>query len=178
VKIDAGAPTTSVSGADDLWHDSDVDLSFSGSDAGSGVATTEYRIDGGAWITGASMTVPAPADGSNDGVHAVEYRSTDAFGHVEAARSLSVRIGHLDTRARYVRHKLSLVRVTWPATAGAVSYDVVVEGAVVATTVGLDYLYAVPGWLQGVDLTIEVVSRDGGGLQLRIDGREQEWRKQ
>jgi hypothetical protein len=92
VKIDAGAPTTSVTGADDAWHSSDVTLDFSGSDAGSGVAKVEYRIDGGDWVEGISATVPTPSNGSNDGTHAVEYRSTDAAGHRETAKSVSVKV--------------------------------------------------------------------------------------
>jgi len=92
VKIDAGAPATTVSGADGAWHDSDVTLTFSGSDAGSGVATTEHRLDGGAWVEGTAAVVPAPGDGSKDGVHTVEYRSTDAAGHVETAKSVDVKI--------------------------------------------------------------------------------------
>ena len=92
VRIDAGAPTTTLSGGDGAWHDSDVTLGFSGSDAGSGVVKTEYRIDGDAWVEGTSATVPAPADGSNDGTHMVEYRSTDASGHVETAKSATVKI--------------------------------------------------------------------------------------
>ncbi len=94
VKIDTGAPTTSVSGADDAWHDSDVTLHFSGSDAGSGVNSTEYSLDGGAtWTSGTSAVIPAPVDGSNDGSHTVLYRSTDALGHLESpARSCTVKI--------------------------------------------------------------------------------------
>ena len=33
------------------------------------------------------MTVAAPADHSNDGVHTITYRSTDAVGNVEADRT-------------------------------------------------------------------------------------------
>lgn len=52
----------------------------------SGVARTEYRIDGGAWTTG---TV---ADVSGIGTHAVDYRSTDIAGNVEATQSLTVTV--------------------------------------------------------------------------------------
>ncbi|HMK92860.1 MAG TPA: hypothetical protein VK576_07660, partial [Thermoleophilia bacterium] len=94
VRIDAGAPTTTVTGADAAWHDTDVTLHFSGGDAGSGVAATEYSTDGGAtWTSGTTLAIPATADGSNDGTHPVLYRSTDALGHVESpARSCSVKI--------------------------------------------------------------------------------------
>ena len=59
---------------------------------GSGVATTEYRIDDGAWQTGTTVTILAPADHSNDGVHSVDYRSTDKAGNVETLRTRTVKI--------------------------------------------------------------------------------------
>ncbi len=92
VGIDMTAPTTSESGADMNWHSSDVTVSFTGSDAGSGVASTQYSVDGGPWTTGTSVTVPAPADGSNDGVHTVNCRSTDNAGNVGAVQGCVVKI--------------------------------------------------------------------------------------
>lgn len=53
---------------------------------GSGCAKTEYRINGGAWITGTSIYI------NTKGTHTVEYRSTDAAGNVENTRSATVRI--------------------------------------------------------------------------------------
>ena len=47
-----------------------------------GAAATEYRLDGGAWTTGTSVTVPAPANHTNDGTHAILYRATDALGNL------------------------------------------------------------------------------------------------
>jgi len=94
VKIDVAAPTTSVSGADGAWHNTPVTLSFSGNDgAGSGVTKTEYSLDGGvSWTTGASAVIPAPAGGGGDGTHTVQFRSTDAAGHTETAKSCVVKI--------------------------------------------------------------------------------------
>jgi hypothetical protein len=92
VGIDTTAPTTTQSGADTAWHSSDVTVSFSSSDTGSGVAYTEYSVDGGAWTRGASVLLPAPSDGSNDGVHTVDYRSTDVAGHTEDVRGCVVKI--------------------------------------------------------------------------------------
>src|SRR5207249_50510 len=39
-----------------------------------------------------SVAIPAPADHSNDGTHTITYRSTDAVGNVETARTATVRI--------------------------------------------------------------------------------------
>ena len=90
-KVDATTPVTS----DDApagWQSSAVTVTLSVNEAGSGVASTSYRIDGGAFQGGTSIAIPAPADHSNDGVHTIEYRSTDNAGNVEALRSATVRI--------------------------------------------------------------------------------------
>jgi len=53
----------------------------------SGLAETEYRIDGGEWTTYSQpFTVSAP------GAHTVEYRSTDTAGNQEATRRVSFTI--------------------------------------------------------------------------------------
>jgi hypothetical protein len=58
-----------------------------------GLAKTEYKVDGAAtWTTGTSVVIGAPADHSNDGVHTVSYRSTDAAGNVEATKSCTVKV--------------------------------------------------------------------------------------
>ena len=88
---DTTAPPTTVSGADALWHNAPVTVSFSAADnaGGSGVAKTEYQLGAGAWTTGTSLTV------SGDGTHTINYRSTDNAGNIEAAKSVIVRV---DTR--------------------------------------------------------------------------------
>jgi hypothetical protein len=107
--VDAIAPTTTVSGADALWHDKAVVLTFSAVDnpGGSGVAYTEYSLDRGeTWTKGTSVTIRAPAGHANDGIHTVIYRSADDAGNTEKARSCTVRI---DTRPPKPVTK-------WPAT--------------------------------------------------------------
>lgn len=92
--LDTTPPTTSASGADDLWHRLPVVISLAADDGGgSGVARTEYRVDAAiTWIVGQQVTVTAPIDHSNDGAHTVYYRSVDLAGNVEIARSLLVKI--------------------------------------------------------------------------------------
>jgi hypothetical protein len=98
---DTTPPITTASGADSRWHRTSVTITLSASDrsGGSGMsggqAGTEYRVDGGGWTTGMSCTVEAPADHSGDGVHRVSYRSTDAAGNTEAAKSVTVKIDTL-----------------------------------------------------------------------------------
>src|SRR5207302_850793 len=90
-KVDATVPVTS----DDApagWQNTAVTVTLSVNETGSGVASTVYRVDGGAFQSGTSISIPAPADHSNDGAHAVEYQSTDNAGNVEPLQSTTVRI--------------------------------------------------------------------------------------
>jgi hypothetical protein len=89
------APTTTVRGAGG-WHDKAVTLVFTATDhSGSGVASTEYQLDSGPWTQGTTLTVAAPADHTNDGLHTVRFYSIDNDGDTEATHSCSVGI---DTR--------------------------------------------------------------------------------
>jgi hypothetical protein len=93
---DTTPPTTNVAGADALWHNAPVGLSFGaqdndgGSGMSGGAAKTEYNLDGGGWVTGGAMTVPAPANTTV--VHTIQFRSTDAAGNAEGAKSCTVKI--------------------------------------------------------------------------------------
>jgi hypothetical protein len=91
VKIDATTPVT----GDDApagWRNAAVTVTLSVTETGSGVASTVHRVDGGSFQSGTSIAIPAPADHSNDGVHTIEYRTTDVAGNVESLRSATVRI--------------------------------------------------------------------------------------
>jgi beta propeller repeat protein len=95
---DLTAPITTLTGADDAWHNAPVALTLAaaddagGSGMAGGLARTEYKLDAGAWTAGTTLTVPAPADHSADGTHTVSYRSSDAAGNLEAAKTATVRI--------------------------------------------------------------------------------------
>ena len=90
VKVDGTAPTTTISGNDADWHRDPVTLTFTPTDAHSGItgglAKTEYRLNGGAWTSGTSVTVSANGDTT------VDYRSTDAVGNLEAYKTVHVLI--------------------------------------------------------------------------------------
>ena len=98
VKIDTTAPTTTASGADALWHNTAVTLTLSPADntGGSGMsgdsAATQYKIGTGAGQTGTTVDVPAPADHSGDGAQVVSYKSCDAAGNWETAKTVTVKI--------------------------------------------------------------------------------------
>lgn len=86
MRIDSSAPLTTQSGADDAWHAGAVTVSFSATDAASGVQRTEYRLDAGEWTAGSQVTV------ASEGDHLLRYRSLDVAGNLEEARSCHVKI--------------------------------------------------------------------------------------
>ena len=92
VLVDHTAPTTSALLAPGSPSNAPVTVSFSAADGtGSGVAKTEYRVDGGSLLQGSSVVIPAPGDHSNDGTHTVAFFSTDDVGNVEApAKTVNV----------------------------------------------------------------------------------------
>lgn len=71
------------------WYTGPVQVTLAAADEpeGSGVARTEYRVDGGAF---------GPYDGpfavADDGRHTIEYRSVDTAGNEEAAGSRTVNV--------------------------------------------------------------------------------------
>jgi hypothetical protein len=95
--VGATAPTTTVSGADALWHNKAVTLTFSALDnkGGSGVAYAQYRLDADPWTKATMLTIAAPVSYADDGSHMVGYRFAGEAGKLEAAHICTV---HIDTR--------------------------------------------------------------------------------
>jgi len=90
---DTTPPLTTAYGYDANWHSTPVTVSFSAVDPApnaSGVAYTEYRMDGGAWTRGTQVVVPAPPDLKV--THTIGYRSADNAGNLEAEKSCQVKI--------------------------------------------------------------------------------------
>jgi len=90
VVVDRVAPTT-TSDVPSGVQPSATTITFSATDDRSAVASTEYRTstDGvtfTAWVAGTSVTLATAA------THTVEFRSTDAAGNVESARTVTVEI--------------------------------------------------------------------------------------
>src|SRR5439155_15743363 len=52
----------------------------------------EYNVAGGSATAGTTVVMPAPSDHSNDGVHTIQFRSTDNTGNVEDWKSVHVTI--------------------------------------------------------------------------------------
>jgi hypothetical protein len=89
---DTTPPVTTVAGADDAWHRTSVTLTFSASDASSGVAYTEYALDGGTWTRGSTLSLTLGRRAGNSGVHTVTYRSVDLAGNLESERYAYVKL--------------------------------------------------------------------------------------
>jgi hypothetical protein len=81
ILVDTLPPTTTDSVPPSGNLDSPFTITLTATDAGSGVATTRYRVDGAAvWQTGTVFTV-------TPGIHTIEYYSTDNRGRVETTHS-------------------------------------------------------------------------------------------
>lgn len=85
VAIDTTAPTTDVS---DIvgWTNNSATLTFVATDALSGVASTQFTIDGGPVHTGTTAIL------TTDGIHDVAVWSTDVAGNVEATHHATVKV--------------------------------------------------------------------------------------
>jgi hypothetical protein len=78
VRDDDIPPVTVVSGLDGTWHADKTTFLLVATDVGLGVQSTFYRFGStGAAQIGAKVTVKAPTDHSNDGLHTVQYWSVD-----------------------------------------------------------------------------------------------------
>ncbi|TML32047.1 MAG: hypothetical protein E6G35_03040, partial [Actinobacteria bacterium] len=85
VNIDRTPPVTTVT-APANWNNTDVTVALTAADALSGVAATDFRLDGGAQQTGTSVAI------SSEGVHTLQFWSVDKAGNTEAARTVQVLI--------------------------------------------------------------------------------------
>ena len=90
---DVTPPQTIASGADAGWHARPVTVTLAAADpdpAASGVAYTEYRLDGGSWTHGSSVTILAPRD--TKVTHIIGFRSVDLAGNIEVEQTCKVKI--------------------------------------------------------------------------------------
>ena len=80
-------PPVSSSSMDDAWHTSAVSVTVNSTDDKSGVASKEYAVGGGPWLSYAGP-FPVPSEG----ITPVAFRATDAAGNVETAKTGNVKI--------------------------------------------------------------------------------------
>jgi regulation of enolase protein 1 (concanavalin A-like superfamily) len=132
---------------DNGWYVTPVTVTLSATDDISGVARTEYLLDGGDWV---EYTGPFTLD--EDGAHTLVYRSVDEAGNVEASQSLEllidatvpeVAIGGIEDGGVYGADELVDVSVSGhDATSGLASLELTLDGepvvgSVAAALVGL-----------------------------------------
>lgn len=88
--FDATPPVTQIAlngtQGQNNWYIGPVDVSLLPIDNGSGVARTQYRINGSSWLTGTQFTI------GYDGQHLVEFRTTDVAGNQEPLRSATFKV--------------------------------------------------------------------------------------
>ncbi|MFD0715843.1 glycoside hydrolase domain-containing protein [Paenibacillus sp. GCM10027626] len=89
IEQDKDAPKTQAAiepgepDGDNGWYTTDVSVTLNASDALSGVARTEYRLNGGEWEA-YEGAIAVTAEGKN----MLEYRSADRAGNIEETRSI------------------------------------------------------------------------------------------
>ena len=134
VKVDKAAPVTTATasaqpGADG-WYASAPTITLAGADGegGSGIAGTQFAIDGGEWQ---AYTAPfaAPA-----GEHTIRFRSTDNAGLVEADKSVAIKVRTNSTEVPVV---------IGGEVPGVLALDVTTPGSLGSFTPGLAKDYSV-----------------------------------
>jgi len=78
--VDATPPVTDDN-APSGWQNTNFDITLTCNDA-NGCSSTQYRINGGAWTTGTTISI------TTEGNHTIEYNSTDNAGNVEATHTI------------------------------------------------------------------------------------------
>ena len=83
LKLDSIPPTTTSDAVADYTDTGTIRLTAT--DTMSGVATTHYRLDGGAWQSGATVTITKAS--TSLGQHTLEWYSVDNLGNTEQVQS-------------------------------------------------------------------------------------------
>ena len=91
VTLDTILPTTGNSAVQGFTYLGSQLFALSPTDTGSGVASTWYQLDSGAWTLGTSVLVLAPAAGFES--HTVSWYSTDVAGNQESAGTVTFTVG-------------------------------------------------------------------------------------
>jgi photosystem II stability/assembly factor-like uncharacterized protein len=87
------------------WRRRPVEVQISAMDMGrSGLRSVAWRVDGGPTSNAHVADVEAPADHSNDGIHALVYTATDNADNTADARTVQVKIDTVRPTVRVARH--------------------------------------------------------------------------
>lgn len=126
-KKDSAAPVT-TDDAKSGWQRTAQTVTLKASDAESGVQTTMYSVDNGAFTEGNTVSV------SEDGVHQIHYYSVDQAGNQEMVKTVEVKI---DSKAPVITSTVTM-DVYW-TDGGSLNFAISDEGSgVAAKSVRLD----------------------------------------
>jgi alpha-L-rhamnosidase len=141
-------------------------LTFTATDATSGVGSTSYRLDGGAW----TLAGAAPVEVSGYGTHQVEVTSTDVAGNVEPTHAVTVDLRDVEQVAAILAPQVSgtpTVGSTLTASAGSwntaglgFTFQWSRDGTPIAGATGPSYVVAAAD--VGAGLTVQVTASKPG----------------
>ncbi len=187
--VDTVAPETTIDVApSDPDSSTEGGFEFSGTDATSGVASFECRIDGGAW--GACVS-PYTTPTLSSGAHTFEVRALDNAGLVDATPAshnwtidntppgnfsiTGVQGGSDVSSDAYLTSGLN-PHAFWGGATGASSYDVVIRNNadsadVCATqnTAGTDFDFSSCTLVEGTSYKVKVTAKDDAALTTAAD---------
>ena len=116
VRIDGTAPQANCPEAGRWFKKRALTATIAVGDAGSGLASVEYRLDQGAWLHGTSVPIAGP------GAHTLSYRAADVCGNVTAGQCVigidvkrPLKVKALPSRGKKRTRKLTLTfKITDP----------------------------------------------------------------
>jgi hypothetical protein len=92
------------------WYIGPFVVSFNATDSQSGVLSTMYSIDNGAWTT-----YTAPFGISEDGNHTISYYSVDVVGNAEIPKTAGCKIDQTKPSITLTKEQIDLIDVTFTA---------------------------------------------------------------
>jgi len=168
-------PATSNGGHS--WYNTNVSMNLTATDFGTpspvGVNTTEYRLNGGAWMnySAAGMNVSIDqSDVNSSGSVRIDYRSWDHDGNVEPVNTAYVKIDTIAptiaiTQTNGTSFTTADVVINWTAadsTSGIDHYEVSVDGGAATTVSGTALGTVLSSLTNGQhDVTIKAVDAAG-----------------
>jgi alpha-L-rhamnosidase len=167
VRIDRVAPQTAVAAR--LLGET-AQLTFTATDATSGIGSTSYRLDGGAW----TVAGPGAVEVRGFGAHQVEVASTDVAGNVEPTHTVTVDLRDVDQVAAVVAPQVSGAATvgstltaspgSWNTTGLGFAFQWLRNGTPIAGATGATYqpVAADVGTVLGVRVTASKAGRPPG----------------
>jgi hypothetical protein len=152
--------TASVAGAAGTsgWYKSAVSITLSATGGTGGIDYTQYRVDGGSW-----MTYSSAISISADGTHTLDYRSVDLASQVETTKSLTIKIDKVAPTTSSAVSGANLWLNVTDATSGSASVKYRIDNGTWQTYTGMLSLTGA-----GTH-TVEFYSTDAAGNQESTD---------